>query len=341
MSCVHPGDARVGRAAGRDQDRDSARPLGALSHGHESSLPKYDAAATEAATGGSFVRPDPSMSRLRPPLASLLLLLSACPADSSSSAGDDDGSTGPTTGATSDGDGDGDDADPTGNGASGDDNGSTGASGSGDDEDDDDSADNGSDGSDDSDGSTTGEPEPEVPMCVGTCEEAADCAQPSLLYGPDNYECAGGQCLWLGCNDDNECMATFMNPNMACLDVDGSDVPQCVGLCDVPNDCVQPSLLYDQNNWACTAGRCDWLGCQEDNECVMALSNGNAVCDDGGADVPQCVGACEDASDCTQPSPLYLEDNFACEAGQCVWQGCNDDAECQQAFMNANQVCAE
>lgn len=178
-------------------------------------------------------------------------------------------------------------------------------------------------------------------MCVGMCEQASDCGQPSPLFD-DNWACNDSQCEWTGCMNDGECQAAFMNGNYVCRDVDGSGVDQCVPTCNVANDCAQPSPLYD-NNWACSDdGECEWQGCTDDTECQAAFMNGNYICGDKeGFDVPQCIATCEEANDCTRPSPLYDGDNWTCERERCEWLGCNDDQECMSGLMSSAQVCVD
>ena len=187
--------------------------------------------------------------------------------------------------------------------------------------------------------SSTGEPEPAVPMCVATCQEPSDCGLPSLLYNEDNWACNAGECEWLGCLDSGECIQAFMNGNYECRDV-GEDVDQCVATCTEAGNCSRPSPLYD-NNWTCSdAGECEWTGCMDDGECQAAFMNASYICaEEPGFDVPQCVATCVEPADCSRPNALYDGDNWACEDERCEWLGCNDDAECMSGLMNGSQVC--
>jgi hypothetical protein len=42
-----------------------------------------------------------------------------------------------------------------------------------------------------------------------------------------------------------------------------------------------------------------------------------------------CLQTCAVAADCATPSAPYDDDNYACDAGACVYTGCNSDAECE------------
>ena len=203
----------------------------------------------------------------------------------------------------------------------------------------DDSNPDGSEG-DDATAGTTGDEEPPVPACGFTCATPGDCIQPSPLYTPEHFECNEGVCEWQGCVDDGECQAAYANPFYRCGEVEGSSVPTCYQAC--PDDvaqCFLPSPLYDNDNWACNAGRCEWQGCVDDMECVQAFENGGYVCDTEGGGTPTCVGTCDDPTDCQQPSPLYDANNWACEDHRCRWVGCMGDMECMDAYMSGNAAC--
>lgn len=60
-----------------------------------------------------------------------------------------------------------------------------------------------------------------------------------------------------------------------------------------------------------------------------------------GPTMPYCRQTCSTASDCATASAAYDADNYACTAGECVWKGCNSDAECRSAFASSAYVCRE
>ncbi len=55
--------------------------------------------------------------------------------------------------------------------------------------------------------------------------------------------------------------------------------------------------------------------------------------------VPQCLPSCTTVDDCVQLAATHDADNFQCDGGGCRWQGCNDDAECQDTFQDPGYVC--
>lgn len=116
-----------------------------------------------------------------------------------------------------------------------------------------------------------------VPTCYPACDDVGQCVLATPIYDADNWECSAGRCAWLGCTDDAECQATYQNPSYACVEI-GGPTPTCLATCDVADDCIQPSPLYDGENWTCDAGVCRWIGCLDDGECQDALMNPDVVC---------------------------------------------------------------
>ena len=117
-------------------------------------------------------------------------------------------------------------------------------------------------------------------------------------------------------------------------------VPTCQMPCSTVADCVQAGTegsAYDQDNYQCTDGVCEYLGCYSDAEC-SAL--GDYVCGDASFGVPFCVAACTVAADCTSTAgPAYDADNYSCENGGCVYTGCTSDAECDASVSGT--VCVD
>ena len=65
---------------------------------------------------------------------------------------------------------------------------------------------------------------------------------------------------------------------------------------------------------------------------------------DGGGPGPSlalCVLGCGVDADCTTSSPAFDADNYRCDAGACVYTGCNTDAECRTTFSNPDYVCRD
>lgn len=169
--------------------------------------------------------------------------------------------------------------------------------------------------------------QPSVPYCLPACGTAADCDLGTPSFDADNYTCDAGVCVYQGCNDDAECQAVG-----AFVCREGADplmlgaARVCVQACSTVADCTTASAPYDDDNYTCVAGGCQYQGCNSDSEC-QAL--GDYVCRDNGAGVAFCQSACAVAADCDiGGGSAYDADNYACEAGACVYLGCVDDDEC-------------
>lgn len=107
--------------------------------------------------------------------------------------------------------------------------------------------------------------------CNVPCTSAAVCGyqnNESQAWGPDNYACTDGQCIYAGCNSTAECVADFVGrPTIACQP--SSPYPVCNFTCQVPADCVMNGALpiNDADNFTCENGFCVNLGCLSDAEC--------------------------------------------------------------------------
>jgi hypothetical protein len=117
-------------------------------------------------------------------------------------------------------------------------------------------------------------------------------------------------------------------------------LPVCVLACTEAADCATASPITDADNWACTAERCEYLGCLSDGECQSAYANAAYVCD-ASAFIPTCVLSCNTPADCATASPLTDADNWTCSLNLCEYLGCNSDAECQQTYANPSYVCID
>ena len=60
------------------------------------------------------------------------------------------------------------------------------------------------------------------------------------------------------------------------------------------------------------------------------------------AQIKTCVPNCTTNEDCATPEAgsLYDADNYVCESGACVYQGCNTDDECEQS-LGARASCVD
>jgi hypothetical protein len=171
--------------------------------------------------------------------------------------------------------------------------------------------------------------QPSYPLCRKTCNTPADCVQGTATFDEDNYSCEGNHCVYLGCNDDAECQATG---NLVCREAYDplmlGGTKTCVYACVTPADCdLGAGPAFDADNYTCENGGCIYTGCNSEAECQG--QPGNLTCRDTGAGVAYCQTACNVPADCSiGGGPAYDEDNYTCDGGVCVYQGCNDDTEC-------------
>jgi hypothetical protein len=117
-------------------------------------------------------------------------------------------------------------------------------------------------------------------------------------------------------------------------------LPACKKACVAVSDCTLGGAAFDDDNYSCTAGACDYTGCNSDGECESTFPNLGYVCRLVVAGYPaSCVKGCQVPNDCTiaGAGPAYDADNYACNSGGCTYIGCNSDAEC--TFNGANSVC--
>ena len=114
----------------------------------------------------------------------------------------------------------------------------------------------------------------------------------------------------------------------------------CRASCVAPADCPPPGglALYAPDDYACEAGVCRWLGCDDDSECRAAFGRMDYACRDQGG-LPQCVQTCASSASCGSGSGAFDADNYECSAGVCSYLGCNTDAECVATFSDSRYVC--
>lgn len=177
-------------------------------------------------------------------------------------------------------------------------------------------------------------------VCLPPCNDASDCGQDGpALYDSSHYACLDGVCRFQGCRSDTECAEAIDQDH----DCDESlATPQCRRTCQSPGDCaLASSELNGTDNYACVDGFCEWLGCNSDQECIDDIGDGHICMAEDSTDrlaIASCAKACATVSDCGTPTDLYDEDNYVCEAGGCLWTGCNDDDECM-GLVNVDLVC--
>jgi hypothetical protein len=241
--------------------------------------------------------------------------------------------TGPTLVACDDSGGDGSDGDS--------DSDSDGDSDSDSDADSDSDSDADTDSDSDSDSDSDGDA---VPVCMLSCGTAADCvpATSSALTDADNWDCDGGYCRYQGCNSDEECETAYVSDLYGCQQDGPWGTPICTRTCGAIGDCDLGVGMYDEDNYDCAGGYCDYTGCTGDTECQDGMMNDDYVCaDPWGFGFDNCVMGCGAPADCaTGGGAAYDADNYACEGDVCVYAGCNDTAECEStAGLGAGYEC--
>ena len=156
--------------------------------------------------------------------------------------------------------------------------------------------------------------------CLPACSSKADCSLGVDAYDEDNYACVEGGCVYVGCKSDDECQSLG---GYVCRETAGFSV--CIPPCDVTADCDLGLAPYDSDNYECVRGGCNYTGCLSDAEC-SAL--GTFSCAPPIEGTRYCAPACATVTDCVQAGEAFNEDNYACDAGACVYLGCHSDQEC-------------
>jgi hypothetical protein len=179
--------------------------------------------------------------------------------------------------------------------------------------------------------------------CLGTCNAAADCVPISstAITDADNYRCQAGACQYTGCNGDGECTSVF-GAGWVCR-TGPVGVASCARACSDVSACIIPSSpLYDQDNYSCVGGGCQWDGCNNTSECTSGLSDPRYTCQAvPGLGFSSCYLTCTSAADCVSPGAgvAFDADNYRCQAGSCQYLGCHNDSECQAQNNDPNWTC--
>ncbi|MBK9264981.1 MAG: hypothetical protein IPM54_35015 [Polyangiaceae bacterium] len=116
--------------------------------------------------------------------------------------------------------------------------------------------------------------------CVKGCVTASDCAIAGggPAYDADNYACESGGCVYSGCNTDAECM--FTGPDYVCRSSVPGGQKACYVSCQSATDCplANAGPAFDADNYSCSQGFCEYVGCNSDGECAASFPNGSYVC---------------------------------------------------------------
>jgi len=182
-----------------------------------------------------------------------------------------------------------------------------------------------------------------VPVCVKTCAMADDCvaAGANEATDADNWACNQSRCEPLGCNNTQECVDAY-GATFICAQPPGSSLPDCFRSCSVVGDCAGMGAppLYDVDNYACVSSACQFLGCNNTQECTDTLSNPNSVCEPFPTlNYDFCAVPCGNAAECATPVEAFNEDNYACDNSRCRYTGCLSATECNNTFADGNYVC--
>lgn len=179
-------------------------------------------------------------------------------------------------------------------------------------------------------------------LCIKQCSAPVDCEfGGDSIHDANNFECVAGMCRYLGCVSDAECTAASTGP-MLCRVTAYAAYPVCVPPCTTADDCAAlytgpfASPTLDADNWACEAGACQHLGCNNDAEC-----GAQGACLKPADGTPAiCAKYCDTAYDCAVVGTIDAnEDNFRCAEHRCEYLGCRNDSECQASVSSGTAVC--
>jgi hypothetical protein len=185
---------------------------------------------------------------------------------------------------------------------------------------------------------------PQIASCYKGCSSPSDCVVAgSTLFDADNWTCKSNLCIYNGCNNDSECQSAYMNTAYACrVTSQTGGTHQCAHTCTTSADCATAGVaLYDANHWNCESTSCVYKGCLAASDCTTLGSNYTCA-DLQGSIIKSCQKTCSASADCVVAgAAIYDADNWSCPHGLCVWDGCNNDAECQSSLMNNAYVCSQ
>jgi hypothetical protein len=154
------------------------------------------------------------------------------------------------------------------------------------------------------------------------CVCSQDCVDDVCVAGApgcmDDGECTSQQTPFCVDNKCRQCASDGDCPGMDAQCVGGA----CMAACAVDENCP---LLH-----ACVDKACVETGCKSDRECAFLTKDVRGACKAGKCTVP-----CEQDADCASPpgvTPSAERAFEVCEAGECKFVGCDDDAQCRALF---------
>ncbi len=123
-------------------------------------------------------------------------------------------------------------------------------------------------------------------------------------------------------------------------DTGGGPAPvrSCRRGCTVPADCGNGTAAFNEDNYACVAGACEYVDCGSDQDCRDSMGP-SAVCRPSSDGIRRCTGGCTTAHDCSAGTADQDDDNYRCEQGGCLYLGCLSDEECRLARAPEPSVC--
>jgi hypothetical protein len=126
----------------------------------------------------------------------------------------------------------------------------------------------------------------------------------------------------------------------AAPDASSPEEQYCRGVCTTRADCVSsPTPITDSDNYTCTSGRCEYLGCNSTAECELTFQSDYVCVQFPGYAFPSCVKTCAAVADCAAASPLFEAENYRCTQNGCEWRGCLNSQECRDVYQDSSYVC--
>ena len=177
----------------------------------------------------------------------------------------------------------------------------------------------------------------------GQCSGGQICVNMECTTGTAGYKPTGKVCITTECRNAMDCRGTQTCTAGACVCTTDNDCPfgRCIGSacveCAGDADCrldehcdrgtCQPKCIdaFDcPNFFACSAGKCGFVGCTQDKECAVALQDVRGKCD---VTAKTCFVPCAGDTECGSLTGNWR--GLVCADGRCKSVGCETDAECQ------------
>lgn len=168
------------------------------------------------------------------------------------------------------------------------------------------------------------------------CVEDQSCKTDTECLALGLQICDGGRCV--ECTDKTEC------------DEDADETCED-GFCKKPCKYNEECPLFHECN---SQGDCEYSGCHDDRECILAASRGVVVdgegqaAVEGGTDDPrlyQCLASDSDPDHKTCKIPCENDGSCGqfqvCDDGYCKFVGCDSDEQCRNYLGIANQVTSD